>query len=57
VGSANPENVKKWVEWAGKPVDQGLMGEVLTILEPIHDWHHIEGRAENNDRMTMPETR
>jgi L-galactose dehydrogenase len=49
VGSANPENVKKWVEWAGKPVDRGLMDEVLKILEPIHNWHHIEGRAENND--------
>ena len=24
VGSANPENVRKWVEWAGKPLDQGL---------------------------------
>ena len=31
IGSANPENVKKWVEWADKPVDQQLMDEVLRI--------------------------
>ena len=55
VGSANPENVRKWVEWADKSVDQQLMNEVLSILKPIHNWHHIEGRPENNDRMTMPE--
>ena len=29
VGSANPENVEKWVEWADKPVDRELMDEVL----------------------------
>lgn len=55
VGSANPENVRKWVEWASAPVDQQLMAEVLEILRPIHDWHHVEGRAENNDRETAPE--
>lgn len=49
VGSANPENVRKWVEWAEKPVDRRLLDEVLKILEPIHNWHHIEGRPENND--------
>lgn len=49
VGSANPENVRKWVEWAGKPLDQGLIDEVLVILRPIHNWFYIEGRPENND--------
>ncbi len=49
VGSANPENVRKWVEWADKPVDSALLGEVLDILRPIHDWFYIEGRPENND--------
>ena len=57
VGSANPENVRKWVEWAQKPVDRKLMDEVLKILEPIHNWHHIEGRPENNDAMVAPATR
>jgi len=50
VGSANPDNVRKWVEWAGKPIDQKLLGEVLAILEPIHNWYYIEGRPENNDK-------
>jgi aryl-alcohol dehydrogenase-like predicted oxidoreductase len=49
VGSANPDNVKKWVEWADAPVDQQLMDEVLEILRPIHNWFYIEGRPENND--------
>ncbi len=49
VGSANPENVKKWVEWAGQPLDQQLLNEVLDILHPIHDWFYLEGRADNND--------
>jgi L-galactose dehydrogenase len=50
VGSANPENVRKWVEWAGTPIDQQLLADVLEILRPIHNWHYIEGRPENNDR-------
>jgi aryl-alcohol dehydrogenase-like predicted oxidoreductase len=49
VGSANPENVRKWAEWAEQPIDQALLGEVLEILRPIHDWFYIEGRPENND--------
>jgi L-galactose dehydrogenase len=49
VGSANPENVKKWVEWADTPIDQTLLNEVLEILRPIHNWFYIEGRPENND--------
>jgi len=49
VGSANPQNVRKWVEWADRPIDPKLLGEVLAILRPIHDWFHIEGRPENND--------
>jgi aryl-alcohol dehydrogenase-like predicted oxidoreductase len=52
VGSANPDNVKKWVEWADTPVDQQLMDEVLEILRPIHNWFYIEGRRENNDEPT-----
>lgn len=49
VGSANPANVRKWVEWANTPIDPVLLDEVLTILAPAHNWHHIEGRPENND--------
>ena len=49
VGSANPENVKKWAEWAAESIDQQLLQEVLAILKPIHNWFYIEGRPENND--------
>lgn len=49
VGSANPANVAKWVEWAAQPIDQALLSEVLSILKPIHNWFYQEGRAENND--------
>ncbi len=49
VGSANPDNVRKWAAWAEKPIDQGLLDEVLNILRPIHNWFYIEGRPENND--------
>lgn len=49
VGSANPENVRNWARWAEKPVDRKLLGEVLEILKPIHNWFYIEGRPENND--------
>ena len=54
VGSANPENVQKWAEWASLPIDEELLGEVLTILKPIHDWHYTEGRPENNDPPSEP---
>lgn len=49
VGSANPANVKKWVDWAAMPIDQQLLAEVQAILRPIHNWFYVEGRAENND--------
>jgi aryl-alcohol dehydrogenase-like predicted oxidoreductase len=49
VGSANPENVRKWAAWAELPIDETLLAEVLAILAPIHDWFYIEGRPENND--------
>ncbi len=49
VGSANPENIRKWVEWADAPLDNKLLQEVLAILSPIHDWFYMEGRPENND--------
>jgi L-galactose dehydrogenase len=49
VGSANPENVKKWAQWAAEPLDEQLLEETLAILKPIHNWFYIEGRPENND--------
>ena len=48
-GSANPERVKQWAAWAAEPIDEQLLAETLAILQPIHNWFHIEGRPENND--------
>jgi len=49
VGSANSDNVRKWVEWADQPLDQHLLAEVLAILQPIHNWYFATGRPENRD--------
>ena len=51
VGSANPKNVELWAKWAGEPVDEQLLREVLAILKPIHNWFYIEGRPDNNDSL------
>ena len=47
-GSANPENIRKWVRWAGEPLDQELLAEVLEIFRPVKNIGHREGLAENN---------
>jgi len=47
-GSANPDNVRNWAKWAGTPMDEKLLAEVLAILEPIKDTGHIEGLPVNN---------
>ena len=48
-GSARPERVREWAQWAAEPLDQQLLAEVQAILQPIHNWFYIEGRPENND--------
>jgi len=53
-GSANPKRIRQWAEWADEPMDESLVDEVRKILEPIHNWHHIEGLPENNDTPTNP---
>jgi hypothetical protein len=30
-------------------MDEQLLKDVQQILRPIHNWHYIEGRPENND--------
>lgn len=47
-GSANPNNIRKWVEWASQPLDIQLLEEVLAILKPVHNIGHQEGLPENN---------
>jgi aryl-alcohol dehydrogenase-like predicted oxidoreductase len=48
-GSANPKRVREWAKWVDEPMDEQLLKDVLDILKPIHNWHYIEGRPENND--------
>ena len=48
-GSANPNRVGQWVDWAEEPIDNQLLSEVQAILQPIHNWFYVEGRPENND--------
>lgn len=47
-GSANPNNIRKWAEWAQQPIDESLLKEVLEILAPVHNVGHREGLPENN---------
>ena len=53
-GSANPDRVSQWVDWAEQPLDETLLAETLEILQPIHNWFYIEGRLENNDEPVNP---
>jgi L-galactose dehydrogenase len=47
-GSANPNNIRKWIQWLESPVDTELMSEVIAILEPVKNVGHHEGLPENN---------
>ena len=47
-GSANPENIKKWAQWAAEPLDAQLLAEVREIFRPVNNLGHMEGLAENN---------
>lgn len=47
-GSANPNNVRKWAEWATQPLDDDLLRDVQEIFAPVRNIGHIEGLPENN---------
>src|SRR3954451_1551646 len=47
-GSANPENIQKWAQWADEPLDSQLLAEVLEIFKPVKNIGHTEGLRENN---------
>ena len=49
VGSANPENIRKNIAYAGEPIDFELMAKVLEILRPIQNHNVTRGRPENRD--------
>lgn len=47
-GSANPDNIRKWADWAAKPLDTELLADVQKIFEPVKNMGHAEGLPENN---------
>ncbi|GGF96399.1 aldo/keto reductase [Paenibacillus abyssi] len=48
VSSANPDNIRRNIEWTEGPIDEQLLKEVLGILAPIHNQTWISGRPEYN---------
>ncbi|HVZ64720.1 MAG TPA: aldo/keto reductase [Lacunisphaera sp.] len=49
VGSANPENIRRNVAWAGERLDRELLDGVLEVLRPIRNHNFTRGRPENRD--------
>jgi aryl-alcohol dehydrogenase-like predicted oxidoreductase len=47
-GSANPNNIRQWAEWAQQPLDEELLREVQAIFAPVRNVGHVEGLPENN---------
>jgi L-galactose dehydrogenase len=47
VGTANPDNLRKNVDWALSEFDDTLLAEVLEILTPIHNKTWLSGIPEN----------
>lgn len=52
-GSARPDRIRQWAQWAAEPIDQQLLKDVQEILKPIHNWYYVEGRPENNDEVKV----
>ncbi len=47
-GSANPENIRSWSEWAAETLDEQLLADVQAIFSPVRNVGHAEGLLENN---------
>lgn len=47
-GSANPQNIRNWAQWAEQPLDEELLREVQAIFAPVQNIGHLEGLKENN---------
>jgi aryl-alcohol dehydrogenase-like predicted oxidoreductase len=47
-GSANPANIRNWIQWASEPLDRQLLAEVQAIFAPVKNIGHKEGLPENN---------
>lgn len=50
VSTANPDNIRKNIQWTDEHMDIELLQEVLAILEPIHNRSWISGRPEYNEK-------
>jgi L-galactose dehydrogenase len=48
IGTANPDNMRRNVEWLDAPYDEQMVKEVMEILAPIKDKTWITGHPENN---------
>ena len=48
VGSADPGNLRRNLDWVEEPFNEGLAAEVQQILSPIKDQTWVVGRPENN---------
>jgi len=49
VGSANPDNITANIAYANEPINEQLLGEVLEILEPIHNFNFTRGLPQHRD--------
>lgn len=47
-GSANPENIQRWLDWVAEPLDLELLANVEAIFAPVKNIGHAEGLPENN---------
>jgi L-galactose dehydrogenase len=48
IGTANPDNMRRNIEWLSAPYDEAMAKEVQEILASIRDKTWIIGRPENN---------
>ena len=49
IGTANPDNIRKNVAYAGAPLNRELLGRVQAMLHSIHNHNFNRGRPENRD--------
>lgn len=49
IGTANPDNMRKNIQYADDPIDFEMMARVLEILRPVHNHNFTRGRPENRD--------
>jgi aryl-alcohol dehydrogenase-like predicted oxidoreductase len=53
VSTANPDNIRKNVQWTDEPIDETLLHEVLGILEPVQGKSWISGQPEYNEGVKL----